>query len=292
MTETVLLTGATGFLGGHVLNALLARGYRVAVTQRSSSDTSGIPEHVPTFDIEREDPGSILRREDVRAVIHLACNQGRGVSAIETLVGTNVLLGLRLLEAARNAQVRQFLNADTLLEPGVNAYALSKTQFRQWLPYFSDTLAIANMRLGNLYGPGEPEAGFLAWLLREFGRDAQTIEFTAGEQRRDFVHVSDVSEAILTILEAPAANGLQEYDVGSGEMLSLRQFVEMARAVYAEEAGEVKSRLVFGALPYRTGEVMMPTFDTAGLFDLGWRPSLTTREGLRRTIRAHLRVDG
>ncbi len=288
MHKTVLVTGATGFLGGHVTPALISRGYRVVAALRASSDASRLPAQALRVDIESAPLESTLRQYSVDAIVHLACDQGRAGASIQALLNSNVLFGVRLLEAACSAHVTRFLNADTQLEPGVNAYALSKKQLTQWLPHFCATLRIANLRLGNIYGPGEPANGFLAWLLNEFRRDAESIDFTPGEQLRDFVHATDVSDAMLHVLEQQAVAGYEEYDVGSGEMLSLRQFVELAHAEFSRQAGPLRARLEFGALPYRAGEVMQPRFDTSGLFALGWRPGLSTRERLEQTIRAFL----
>ncbi|MCB1704794.1 MAG: NAD(P)-dependent oxidoreductase [Halioglobus sp.] len=291
MSRTVLLTGATGFLGSHVLPALLARGHRVVVLIRSSSKTDRIAaclDDVVLVDIDAAPLEQVMATHGIDTVVHLACEQGRGSSDIAALLAVNLTLGIQLLQAARSSGVRYFINADTLLDAGVNAYALSKKQFSAWLPYFSTAMAIANLRLGNIYGPGEPASGFLSWLLQEFARRADRVELTEGAQLRDFVHVADVSAAILAVLDRGGETGLAAYDIGSGEMLSVRTFVETAQAVFEQEAGFMGSQLAFGALPYRPGEVMVPQFDTAALFALGWRPALPLREGLADTTRAFL----
>ena len=284
----VLLTGATGFLGSYVQPALLAHGHTVVATLRAGSDTSRLPQGVRCVDLERESLEALLREHDVDAIVHLACQQGRGDVTASMLLEANVLLGIRLLEAARSCSVSFFLNADTMLEADVNAYALSKKQFARWLPHYSGALAIANLRLGNLYGPGEPTSGFLPWLLGEFDRGAPDVELTPGEQKRDFVHASDVADAMVFVLEQEHGPGLAEYDVGSGELISLRSFVEAVAEEYARQNREFRSQLRFGALPYRQGETMLPSFDTQRLVALGWSPALTTRERLRETIGTHL----
>lgn len=292
MSRNVLLTGATGFLGSHVLPALLDQGHRVIVLIRSSSDLSPIAActgDTVLVDIESASPQQIMASHGIDTVVHLACDQGRGSSDIASLLAVNLTLGVSLLQAARSSGVRYFLNADTLLDAGVNAYALSKKQFTAWLPHFSETIAISNLRLGNMYGPGESASGFLCWLLQEFAHRAERVELTEGAQLRDFVHVADASAAILAVLDHGGEPGLVEYDVGSGELLSVRTFVETAQAVFQREAGYMCSRLAFGALAYRPGEVMTPQFDTSALFALGWRPALTLRAGLADTIRAFLR---
>ena len=288
MSHCVLLTGATGFLGGHVLKALLDASYRVVVLKRASSSVEHLGDSVSFVDIDEAPLAQSMADAGVDTVVHLACDQGRGNGSLSSLLQTNVMLGVHLLEAAQQSGVVRFVNADTQLEAEVNAYARSKKQFAQWLPLFSEAYAIANLRLGNIYGPGEPEAGFLRWLLGELARDVPSIDFTPGEQVRDFVHASDVSSAIMAILASLDGPSFATYDVGSGQMVSLRQFVETAQAVYRDCVGEQRSTLNFGGLPYRRGEVMKPAFDTAALQALGWQPGYSLEAGLRNTIEAHL----
>lgn len=292
MADPVLLTGATGFLGGHVLAALVARGRPVVVLKRRTSPTGLLDKFgsaIEVVDLETSPIHHILDDHGIATIVHLACDQGRGETDIVRLASANIVLGLELLAAARDCGVPRFLNADTQLEAGVNAYALSKKQFAAWLPYFADDLAIANLRLGNIYGPGEPPQGFLSWLFSEFAGNPASIAFTPGEQRRDFVHVSDVAAAFLAVLDTLPDAGLFPYDVGSGEFHSVREFVLAARDAYCDEVAEVTSALDFGGLAYRPGEVMQPQFDTSALRALGWKPAFDLAQGLRQTVRERTR---
>lgn len=288
MTQTLLLTGATGFLGGHVLRLANDAGYRVVVLKRPTSAVSHLTSlyrNATFVDAAAAELAQLFSDHAVDIVVHLACDQGRGANDLEALLRTNVLLGIQLLQAAKTSGVKRFLNADTQLEAEVNAYARSKKQFAQWLPTFASSLHITNMRLGNIYGPGESSTGFLSWLIEEFRTQPASIDFTPGEQLRDFVHVADVASAIMAMVETRLSTGLHSYDVGSGQLNSLRNFVELARDVYEQECGGIRSTLNFGGLPYREGEVMVPAFDTSRLLALGWRPGYTLESGLRNTLR-------
>lgn len=292
MAGAVLLTGATGFLGGHVLAALVDQGRHVVVLKRRASSTALLDSFgaaIEVVDIDRAPIHHILDNHGIASIVHLACDQGRGEADIVRLASANILLGLQLLAAARDCGVQRFLNADTQLEASVSAYALSKKQFADWLPYFAEDLGIANLRLGNIYGPGEPAQGFLSWLLGEFAANPASIAFTPGEQRRDFVHVADVAAAFLAVLEHLPGSGLHRYDVGSGVFHSVREFVLAAREAYRHEVGQVASELDFGGLAYRPGEVMQPVFDTGALRALGWEPAFDLAAGLRQTVRQRTR---
>lgn len=289
MTQTVLLTGATGFVGSHVLHALVASDYRVVALKRSSSDLwrlAGIGPGVEFVDVGAAPLPQIMADHNVSAVVHTACDQGRDGGDIKALLETNVLFGIELLQAAIASSVERFINFDTLLDASVNAYALSKKQFANWLPHFSADIHIVNLRLGNVYGPMEPSSGFLSWLIGEFERGAQQVRLTPGEQQRDFVHAADVASACVAVLALRPEDALLQLDVGSGELLTIKTFVEQAWQAYRAETGSNNTRLDFGALAYRPGEVMTPVFDTSTLFSLGWQPARTLEQGLSQTIRA------
>ncbi len=289
MKSTVLLTGATGFVGSYTLRALLAANYRVVVLKRASSDLwriADLHENVIYCDSGTVALETVLREHEVSAILHAACDQGRAGPDIHALLQTNVLFGVSLLQAAVDTGVQRFINFDTMLEAGVNAYALSKKQFAAWLPHFSSRTAITNLRLGNVFGPTEPAAGFLSWLLGEFERGAEYVQLTPGEQKRDFVHAADVASACVAALESEQQQPLVQLDVGSGELIALRAFVQHAWEAYEAEAGANPTRLDFGALPYRPGELMLPDFDIGPLFALGWRPEQTLPQRLRQTVRA------
>ena len=292
MGHSLLLTGGTGFLGSHLLRLLLDNGFEVVALKRPSSDLERVAhclDEAVFVDVGERPLREIMLAHNVSVVVHAACNHGHDGADIGAVVQTNVLFGIDLLQAATHCGVSLFINTDTLLEAGVNPYALSKKQFLQWLPYFSTQLPIANLRLGNIYGPGEASSGFLSWFIGELERGAEEIRLTPGEQLRDFIHVRDVCSVFLKVLGLTPKQGLQELDVGSGEFYSLKAFALRALSVYEEEIGAVRTRLNFGALPYRRDEVMQPNFDATALFALGWKPALSLEEGLRQTIRARRR---
>ena len=107
------------------------------------------------------------------------------------------------------------------------------------------------------------------------------LDLTAGEQKRDFVFIDDVVAAYSVLLQkAGAEQGtFQEYGIGSGLAVSIREFVETAHEVACST-----TRLNFGALPYRSNEIMHSAADTVPLESLGWSCHVNLREGIRRTI--------
>ena len=285
------MTGATGFLGSHLLRALVARGRRVVCLRRESSSLARVADVADRAEwvfLEGADLGALLVGAEVECVLHCATDYGRKrVDPLRT-IEANLILPLKLLHAAAAGGVGCFVSTDTILDKGIDNYTLSKGQFGEWLARYSNRLTAVNVALEHFYGPGDDPSKFVTYVLRELLGGSERIALTRGEQRRDFIYIDDVVAAFLAILDAlPGLDrGLHRYEVGAGATVSIRAFVELARDL----AGAHKTFLDFGALPYRPHEVMESHVALAALEALGWRAQVPLEEGLRRTIAAERRL--
>jgi CDP-paratose synthetase len=293
-TSTVLLTGATGFLGSHLLAGLLAKGYAVVVLKRSGSSTARIADHlsgVSVYDLDRVPLGLAFERTPIDAVIHAATAYGRKGETVGDVVATNVGFGMRILETAAEHEVPTFINTGTFSAKGVELpegladYVRTKRQFSEAGVRFAagGSIAFVELQLEHVYGPADDEAKFVPTLIKAFVEGRPTFDLTRGEQRRDFVYVDDVVAAYLQVLErrAELPRPSLRIEVGSGEAVALADFVRLARDV----AGS-RTELKFGALPYRAGEMPHSVADVSALRRIGWVPKVALREGLARTVRA------
>lgn len=287
MPKNVLMTGATGYLGSHIARRLVASGkYRLMAIKRRSSSLQrleGVADQMLFFDIEDLDWDRLFGEQAVDVMLHCATNYGRREESRSNIVTTNLLLPLRLLEACASHGVSAFINTDTMLDKGVSYYGLSKSQFRDWLKAFSGELLGMNLVLEHFFGPGDDPSKFVTYVLHELLNGAESIPLTKGEQKRDFIHIDDVVAAFETVLDHAcrqgAAKGFYEYPIGTGEAVSIADFVTMARQLSGS-----RTRLDFGALPYRVNEPMHVKVDTSRIRELGWNPRYGLRQALESTI--------
>ena len=277
----VLLTGATGFIGSHLLARLLDAGARVGVLVRPGREADMAGCRVCIADLT--DAAAVRRAvEDIRpeVVFHLAA---AGVTdpflPVETALRVNLWGTLNLLHALEGTA--RVVVARTPGEPlALNVYSASKAAAWVFCRMYHRTRGwpIVGVMPFQVYGPGQPERSLIpaAIIAALQGRD---FPIHPGEQVRDWVYVNDVVEGFLRAGLSSIGEG-ETFQLGTGRGHSVAQVVKM---IFALVGGPGKP--LVGALPYRPGEVMEQVADPSLAQEvLGWEPQVALEEGLRRTI--------
>ena len=282
---TILLTGATGFQGSHLLEAFLAEGYTVIILKRSTSDLCKIAHLLGQFrsyDVDVEPLENAFTEQHIDCVVHTACYYGRKDYFVTKFVETNVLFGTRLLDAAVRYGAEVFVNTDTFSLREISAYSFSKKQFVEWLWRQSSKIKVVNMKLEHMYGTKDDITKFIPWVLSQLEQNAHEIKLTKGDQERDFIHVRDVVSAYLVVLNKLSELGeFNEFDVGTGKPVSVHYFISKLKELFDEIKGtSLNTRLNFGAIPYPEGEMMSVVVNNESLKELGWFPRVSLEDGL------------
>jgi nucleoside-diphosphate-sugar epimerase len=288
----ILLTGATGFLGSHLLNSFVANGHDVAVLKRSTSDTWRI-EHllheISSYNIDQVNLKTIFQEIKPDIIVHTACSYGRKNEGLIDIVNSNLIFGLALLEESINNNVDTFINTDSLLPRNLNDYSLSKAQFTDWLQKRSDKIQVVNFKIEHMYGVKDDTKKFLPWLINEMINGNDDINLTSGIQKRDFIYISDVVAAYnLVIQKRQSLPSWSEFDIGTNVFTEVKEFV-LKIAVKLEKSydKEIVSRLKFGAIPYRSADIMVPQLDNTKLIALGWKKSVDISTGVEKILKSY-----
>lgn len=246
------------------------------------SRIAGLVPDQRVFDIERVAVSDIFHENPYDVMLHCATNYGRREVPLSDVIEANLLLPLRLLEAGQKKGLKTFVNTDTMLKKNVSGYTLSKRQFGEWLQLFSGRLTAVNMVIEHFYGPGDDNSKFVSYVIQSLLNSTPQIAFTEGAQKRDFIYVDDVVDAFVQVLDSTeqAPPGYSEYEVGSGNTISVKEMVTLAKKL----CDNADSELLFGAIPYRPNEPMDVEVDISKLRALGWSPKWNLREGLLKTI--------
>ena len=291
-----VVTGGAGFVGSHVVDALLARGDEVVVVD---SLVKGKRENLPAnVDLRVQDVRESLDAlfDEVRpeAVLHLAAQADVRVSVERPAedAETNVLGTVNVLEAARRHDAHVVFSstggaiygecsepaAETAALLPVSPYGVAKLAGEEYLRGFNrlyDSTHVS-LRYGNVYGPRQDphgEAGVVAIFLGALSSGSAPNIFGDGTQTRDYVYVGDVARA--TLLALGRAGGV--FNVGTGKETSVVELFELCRGV----AG---SDLRAAHAPARLGELQRSVLDPSlAARDLGFQAEVELEEGLRKT---------
>ena len=146
----------------------------------------------------------------------------------------------------------------------------------------SGELHVANVQLEHVYGPQDGPDKFVSSVLAQMlDTDAVEIKLTSGEQKRDFVFISDVVDAYLRVIESAERSGpgYRCFEVGTGASTKVKNFVQMIHA-----AATSKAKLSFGAIPSRESEIMDSFADLTAIRSLGYTANVSLQDGIRRLV--------
>jgi UDP-glucose 4-epimerase len=287
MSRHVLVTGGAGFIGSHVVDAFVDRGWRVSVVDNlSTGDRRNLNPRAEFHQADIRDTDLVATlRPDV--ICHHAAQMDvrRSVSDPVFDAEVNVVGSLRLLQAAVDAAVKRFIFASSggalygepLAAPQteehpanpISPYGCAKLSVEHYLYYFRMVHGLSSvaLRYANVYGPRQNtqgEAGVVAIFIDRMRRgDAVTINGD-GKQTRDFVYVSDVVAANMAAADAEWQGS---FNVGTGVETSINQLAALlgVRATHG---------------PAKAGEQLRSVLDGSKL-GITYTP---LRDGLEKTV--------
>jgi nucleoside-diphosphate-sugar epimerase len=282
-----LITGASGFLGKHLVKEILHEtDYSLFLVEHTKSLITlkeKYPTRIELVGCSYDELRFHFVSKEVEGVIHCATNYGRTSMNIADVLPANLTLPVQLLELLREFGGGFFLNVDSFFNKESNHYlsllnySLSKRALKSWFPTFTEDILIVNAVLEHIYGPGDSESKFVPYVLKTMLENSQNrLALTMGEQKRDFIFIDDVVSALLLILKnSKKNNGFSEFEVGTGNAISIREFIALA-------AVTTKTRVIpeFGALPMGKYEILDSRANLTALRNLGWEPKTSIRNGL------------
>lgn len=291
-----VVTGGAGFIGSHLVDALVERGDETHVVDNF---TTGRRENVNAAAAvhEHDIREPLLRRfDEIRPelVVHLAAQADVGTSVEQPVLDAevNVLGTLNVLEAARahGAQV-VFSSTGGAIYGECDRPAREDDERRPTSPYGAAKLAAEEylatwkrlhgtshvvLRFANVYGPrqlAKLEGGVIAIFMDRLRAGEELTIFGDGEQTRDFVYVADIVAAVLAAVGQDGG----VFNVGTGVETSVNQLFDACRTVAGSEVGARHAAA-------RPGDVLRSVLDVSrAKRELGWEPQTSLEDGLRAT---------
>jgi len=297
-----LVTGATGFLGSHLTRLLSRRGHEVTILKRANSDSWRIADVLPGVRVVYGDLSDLASaREQIiecrpEAVLHVGWQGVQSRFRNDRIQSDNIGQAAQLLAIAHQAGCRTWIGFGSQAEYGPKQEAISETEppaptslygmaklaTMEMSRAMSDVLDMRSVwvRVFSLFGPADEPSWMLPSLIQQL-LESEVPALTAGTQMWDYLYVEEAAEAVVQLMETPAACGV--FNLGSGQARPLREIVEEVRDMI-----DPSLSLRFGEVPFRPDQVMHLEADITRLQEaVSWRPRADLAAGLRATVDWH-----
>ena len=217
-------------------------------------------------------------------LIHCATNYGLKETSAQKIIKSNLLFPLLLLDNCKKNNTKFFINTDTIINKNISSYSLSKYQFVNWLKSYSKKIFTCNIKLEHFYGPGDDDSKFVINIIKKILKKEYMINFTKGDQYRDFIYIDDVVSAFDKIIKyclKTKSAKFEEFEVGTGNSTKIKSIVKLI----SKYCNNKLTKLNFGALKYRRGEKIKIKLRLKKLKKLNWKPKWQLRKGIKKTIK-------
>jgi UDP-glucose 4-epimerase len=302
--QSALVTGGAGFIGSHLVEALVAGGCRVTVLDDLSSGRESnldpVAGRINFFHGSICDPGSLAAAAGCEVVFHLAAVVSVPQSVEDPLgsAAVNETGSLKVLEAARGARARRVIFASSSAVYGddpnlpkreemppkpLTPYAVQKLVIEYYLRVYRALygLETVSLRFFNVFGPRQdpssPYSGVISIFLNRALNGQPPVIYGDGRQTRDFVFVGDVVQALLLAAASPAANG-RIFNVGTGKSVTINELWRTIGALSGCNANPVFQAPRHGDILHSVSAI-----DSARAV-LGFAPRVSLEKGLESTL--------
>ncbi|WP_421216390.1 NAD-dependent epimerase/dehydratase [Aeromonas enteropelogenes] len=280
---SVLITGASGFIGKELVRSFLAQDRHVLCITRNKLRQK--QDSKATWVSWDECDADFFKNNNIGVVIHLATAYGRDEKNSDVEYA-NVYLPLRLIELCSELSV-PFINTDSFFSKKefnceyMMPYILTKRHLNSWAEIISlqkKDFKFINMRLEHVYGPNDAHNKFVSFIVREFKTPNNKVKCTTGTQKRDFIYIKDVVSAYTCVVNniAKIESGCKEFQVGTGKSIMVREFIEQLKQEMCADDVSV----LYGAIETRKNEIMDSKANVESLEGIGWRAKYNVRDGI------------
>lgn len=299
--KKVLVTGASGFIGSHIVKRMIKEKAWVSILARKNSDLWRLEEYKENIAIYRadirdaEEVDNCIKKIKPDYVFHMGAY---GVDSRQKdyviAANTNIIGTINLMNAIKKVGCKKFLNIGSCMEYGDKKEIIKEVDSLEPFNIYGSTKAsatimahqlamennidIVTLRAFGIFGENEGSHKFFPHIILSILKGGD-VNLTACEQYRDYCYIDNIIDGfVLAAKDDKTTNEI--FNIGSGTIYQLKYYVDM---VYKHM--ETTKKPNYGAIAYRPGEVWKPHPHISKIKNLlGWEPKISFEEGLVRTI--------
>ncbi|QWR78590.1 NAD-dependent epimerase/dehydratase family protein [Candidatus Magnetomonas plexicatena] len=301
MNKRVIITGATGFVGANLTRALLKQGHDVHLFLRQNFNSwriDSITNDVHIHEVELSNEEQLTQKmKEIKSdwIFHLAVH---GAYSWQTdlykIIETNITGTVALVCAAVKTGFEAFINTGSSSEYGYKSdapketdcpepnsyYAVAKTSATMFCAYMAKQhkVNISTLRLYSAYGPFEEPNRLIPTLIIN-GLHGKLPQLVRPDISRDYIYIDDITDLYTLIATKHTSELGAIYNVGTGVQTTLREIVEIIRAMF-----KIKELPVWGSMPERLWDTDIWRCDNSKIQETFlWTPRYSLKEGLNIT---------
>lgn len=309
----ILVTGGTGFVGSHLVKALVHSGASVVVPFRSIDPksyfrTESLEDKVVMAICDLKERGrieDIITKYEIEFVYHLAA-QPIVTTAYQNPVETiesNIMGTVHILEACRiHSGVKGLIVASSdkaygksdvaytedMPLRGDHPYEVSKSAADLICTSYAKTygLPVVITRFGNIYGPGDLNFSRIIPGIMKSAKERSTLRLRSdGSHRREYVYVADVANAYLHISKNFQAYHGKAFNVGTGDRYSVLEVIRLVKQI-------LRVNIRYSIINDAVNEITAQSLDSSAIRETGWKPNHSIEDGLKRSWKWYSHILG
>lgn len=269
----ILIAGSSGYLGKKLV-AKFSQDHELILPLRNNYDQSlNNQSSQEIYYKNYQELSEIFEKTKPDIVINSVTKYGRLKEDISELVESNLLYAYKIFQYSQNLN-STFINIGTSLPESTSLYSLLKKTFVKSV-YINKPSNFINLKVEHFFGGKDTETKFINYVFNNCIKN-NDIELTDCDQKRDFIYIKDLIDAINIIINNIDNINSNEYEIGSGKAYLLKDIVNKIHFITKS-----KSSLKFGSIKKRDNEPMLSVANTSELFKLGWEPKYSFDEAIQ-----------
>lgn len=293
----ILITGATGFVGRNLIPNILKQNSEIEkialLTRDENKSLNAFKEYkeIKHINLLSSDYKGEINKFNPEIVLHLASHltSQDDEDNMKKLLNANIEFGTNLLDALKGTDIKYFINVGTFSEYYNNdgelnssyLYAATKTAFRAIIKYYKESLGFnwINIVPYTIYGGEDTQKKVVDYVISSL-KSEKSVAMSAGEQRLDFIHISDVTEFFVNLINRVEEIKQEyiEFHLGTGTGTSIRELAGIVEKIFNKS-----TNINWGELPYRKNDIMQAIADSLKNKEiLNWEPKIDLKSGINK----------